>query len=405
MSVRQAHARRVRGSARLARTAALLAALALLSTQAPSGTSAAAHASEPFAQRLTLRLVDLPRGYRIDEQGCGGGTEGAPPRLAAIVIRYRPDVCSVQFQNAWYGAEASKRGQPPVVESVAVSFTSAAGARAAFAIAPELAAYALASPGRLRGLASAPADLGEERRAYATDTANVLGKLGYRGFALVWRSGRIVSLTFVAGLPRQRGLASLGALARRQQQRLAQPTQLAPADNDDTEVALDHPRLDLPVVWLGRSFSARGLPALRLFLAQGPYGPGESPGYRVSLDYVGLKRRSGGAQLGLWRPSVWQAHRQTPLGRLIWDSPCAQRTRLSLPAGFALIYGGYAETQGPCPSGLFDRYVAHVYLRGVVVTINQPICFRCAEPGQADDPYNSLAGMRALARGLVLRRR
>ena len=68
-----------------------------------------------------------------------------------------------------------------------------------------------------------------------------------------------------------------------------------------------------------------------------------------------------------------------------------------------MIYAGYAERQKRCGQRRRDVFLAHVYLPEVVVSVNVPHCFHCVRRDGRSDPYNSLAGMRAVVRGLRLR--
>jgi hypothetical protein len=80
---------------------------------------------------------------------------------------------------------------------------------------------------------------------------------------------------------------------------------------------------------------------------------------------------------------------------------------MRLPRGHAVIYSGYATRQDrPCPRRAFDRFLAHVHLDDVVVAVNMPYCLMCAARGAppSRDPYNSINGMEAVARGLIARR-
>jgi hypothetical protein len=196
------------------------------------------------------------------------------------------------------------------------------------------------------------------------------------------------------------------AFAQLQQRRIAGTSPAAPP-TDTIELQLDDPALKLPVYWLGRSFDPAGsLPELDLaeaiVLATGP-------GNSVKLDYGGV---SGGHTIGitfdLWEPDAWERFRRTRLGRLVWDSGCARKTTLQLPDGHADIFQGYGTRQTlepPCPSRPPDRVLAHVYLDGVVAAVDMPYCYVCAGPPVLRNPYETVAGMTAIAKGLRLRPR
>jgi hypothetical protein len=119
----------------------------------------------------------------------------------------------------------------------------------------------------------------------------------------------------------------------------------------------------------------------------------------------------------VWRPRAFARFRRTRLGRLVWHSPCARSTRLDSGAVHAVVYRGYGPPRGdpfpapgpirlapgiesgPCPKRRRDRVLAHVYLERAVVTVNVPICYFCIALAR-DNPYNSLAGMKAVIRAL-----
>lgn len=149
-----------------------------------------------------------------------------------------------------------------------------------------------------------------------------------------------------------------------------------------------------------------GLPRLTL---QEAVVLGTGPGNAVKLDYAGAaNNRFVGLTLDLWEPASWLRFRRTRLGRLVWDSPCARKTVVQLPDGHAEIYAGYGvprPVEPPCPVKPLDRVLAHVYLNGVVVAVNMPYCYACAAGPPVRSPFETVAGMTAIARGLELRRR
>ena len=158
--------------------------------------------------------------------------------------------------------------------------------------------------------------------------------------------------------------------------------------------------------WLGRGFDPPGpLPALTLRYAFASRGSG--PGNEVELEYDGASGTPIVVHIYLWRPAAWHGFLRTRLGRLVWDSPCARVTRVSLPDGRADVYEGYAAPAPlarPCPSRPPDAAVAHVSLPGVVAAVNMPLCYTCAAP-EPNNPYDTRAGLEAVVRGLRLRSR
>jgi hypothetical protein len=66
-----------------------------------------------------------------------------------------------------------------------------------------------------------------------------------------------------------------------------------------------------------------------------------------------------------------------------------------------VIYAGYADPPKRCRARAPDRYLAHVFLDGLVVSVNVPICFLCVDDDPDNpDPYDTLAGMRTVVKGL-----
>jgi hypothetical protein len=160
------------------------------------------------------------------------------------------------------------------------------------------------------------------------------------------------------------------------------------------------------VYWFGRSFDAPGpLPKLRLAAAT---VLGTGPGDAVKLDYGGTTHgRVVGVTLDLWEPAAWARFKRTRLGRLVWDSPCAHETTVRLASGHAEIFAGYGASRPlarPCPATPPDRVLAHVYLPGVVVAVDMPYCYACAQAPSVRDPFETVAGMTAVARSLERRR-
>ncbi len=206
---------------------------------------------------------------------------------------------------------------------------------------------------------------------------------------------------------------------------------------EDPEAPLDDPNLGVTVYWLGREFSpGGGLPPLALSRTLGVRPPGGGPGDRAMLEY---QPTAGGPTviLQLWRLEDWEQFLETSLGQLWWDSPCVQGKELQLDAGRAVIFMGYepehelplaepvpiepgeepspTPTRRPSPTPAviecpvaqdFDRFLAHVYLGDTVVAVNAPLCLSCVGRtigSDQPDPYDSLEGMDAIAKGLIPR--
>jgi hypothetical protein len=214
------------------------------------------------------------------------------------------------------------------------------------------------------------------------------------GAGVAWRDGRVLAVVYEEGLSREEGRDLVAVLARKQDERIHSPEPVAEAGRG-REVGLDDPSIAVPIYWLGPQFEPQGLPRLQLF--EGSHLAGEhGPGNEVKLDYSSEDYRVG-LHLDLWKPSTWEKFKTTRLGRMVWDSPCARRSHVRIDSGRATIYGGYGS--GGCPQSQPDHWLAHVYLGGVVVTVNMPYCYACGGR-PTGDPYNSRRGLEAVVRSL-----
>jgi hypothetical protein len=403
-------------SAQVASRGAVLALSSLIATTlavAGFGASvvtfgASARATDAAAS-LVLRLPDVGNGYRVDsDSGCGRlGVENAPPQVRHLILTYWPTGCEMLFNRWWLDRGGPTKGARQI-QSGAFVFPSVASATEAMRIAADFARYVLGDYGGFTPRAE-PFALGDETKLFAVG----------RDFTVAWRRGAVLALLHVDGrtpaLARQAALS----LARVQQSRIERPTPVPPGANDDREVALEDPRLGVPVYWLGRRFDpGPALPALRLENAEGNYGPEECLWKAASIDYAG---RRAGVVLELWKPKRWARFKRTKLCRAnSWNSPCARKRVVSLPRGRAELFAGYAPREGTpakpvpmspssrarvvasCPKRPRDDFVAHVYLPRVVVTINMPACRRCDTEGGR---YESFRALTAVVRGLRPRRR
>lgn len=368
-------------------------------------------ASEPSAStdpaELVLTVSDLPDGYQIgDDSGCGLlGVEGASTRQRDLALKYQPNSCSTVFERLYVGADSGTG--PRLVVSSAVVFPSSESAEQAMTIVDELIEYAVGEEqGSLLESAGSESPVGADTRVFSTNDATVAGKPRQPGAAVAWRSGTVVATLYVGG-PRGPAAESAAlALAEQQQQRIEAPVAVEPEQQDDRDVALDDPSLGIDVYWLGRSFDPSGdLPELTLYKGYGPIEPGGGPGYRAEVEYDIVEYGSG-VDLGIWERAAWERFIGTELGRLVWASPCAEKTRVDLADGRAEVYAGFGRRgpTDPCPEGPFDRFLAHAYLGNVVVSVNIPNCLSCApEPSGNANPYNSREGMLAVVRALGFR--
>src|SRR4051794_2502213 len=152
---------------------------------------AAAHSAEaPNPEPLTLRLVDLPKGWKVgDDTGCGPlGTEDATADVVDLVLRYHPSGCVREFNKLWGAAK------PFYVQSVALTFGDG-GADQALAAAPGLMRYF--------GLDGAPpspvaAGIGDRSQVYVQPKGYPPGPQPSPETAVVWRRGDVVAFV-VAG--------------------------------------------------------------------------------------------------------------------------------------------------------------------------------------------------------------
>ena len=354
-----------------------------------SATTATAAAD---VDTLPLRLSDLSPGYVVgDDSGCGlrFGDEGLADVLRELERDHDYAACGMDFERLW-----PRAGAPPLVQSEAYEFASVEGARAAFRARRALIAYVTGVRSRSLRRRPVSARFGDATAVYRTDDALVDGRAHRPGVIVLWRAGPVLALVLVAGRGDGHGEEAL-RLAGVQQARMAAPTPLAPSDNDDRQVPLEHPRLGLPVWWLGDEFAPPSpLPALVL---EGASALGDGPGWRATVDYAATG--GAGVTLGLWRPRAFARFQRTRFGRLIRGQRCARRTRIRLAGLRATIYGGYVDPPRRCDRRAPDRYLAVVVLDGAVITVNLPVCTLCG-PTEPGDPYNTEAGMRAVVEEL-----
>lgn len=304
--------------------------------------------SEPAA--MTLRLSDLPEGFRYGEdRGCGEveTTEGQEPELDEFLIQSRPRACLGAFAREWGGA-------PRVVQSALFLFDSGDQAQRAW----ELRKPLFESFGRIR--------ITKERGEGAFDSDG----LQQLGAGEAWRDDRLVVVVYEEGLAGEAGRRFAHVLAEKQRQRIESPSN--PEEEDDREIGLDDPAIAIPVYWLGREFDAYGLPTLELY--RGDHLRGSGPGNEVKIDYAG---DASSVTLDLWKPEAWERFERTRLGNL---ARCQARGRVRI-----------------C-RGRIGHWLAQVHYDDVVVAVNMPYCFTCRHP--AGDPFNSREAIEAVVRGL-----
>jgi hypothetical protein len=358
---------------------------------------------------MLLRLHDLPRGYignlvsaetgPLDQ--CDYLHPAEPqPTLAAFVDRYSPKGCFGIYARLY--RVPGSRPAPPVVGTGALDAGSVEAAEAGLSVAPELIGHITED---LVPEEVPPTEtIGDATRLLHWKKVPGLFRSGYSsGSFLAWRSGSVLATVFVDGFRLAADDRVAAELAHVQQSRIEHPTPYTAAERDDTEVPLENPALEVPVYWLGRHFApVHGLPSLRLLGAGSVTRP--SPGTpRVSLLYSDHRdlNHAETVYLNLWSPRQWK-QLERKRGKLPASLRCATATRLKLSRGHALIYRGFEGTGGPCPTRRKGSYTARVYLGRVVITAETgSICAVCF--GAGTGPYDSLAGMKALVKGLAPR--
>jgi hypothetical protein len=383
----------------LATAVALLAAVAAISIV--SGAGAEPRSPEDPAERLVLRLPDLPPGYfSYAPEGsdfeliCEPLDPSDPgPALATFVRRYSPQGCMGIYLRFY-----RVPGLAPSAELVgtgAVDVGSTAAAEAGLALAPEI--LSRLTEETLSEVATTAA-VGDATRLFHWPHApSFFYRTQRNGSFLVWRSGGVLAAVLASAGSLEASDRIAEGLARRQQAHIENPTPYTRAERNTSEVGLDDPALTLPVYWLGRSFNpGHGLPVARLESGGRAhyYGHGLS-GQKVELQY------SKELNLSSWTKAGWRRFLAAPEGREIFAQRCLRSTDVAVDGGRATIYTGHVEGFPPCAGDSPRRFFAVVHQAGIVVGVRISNCRDCPEP--ARESYNSLAGMKAAVRALQLR--
>jgi hypothetical protein len=375
-----------------------LAALGLTLTIAASAQSARPGASkhvvepEAMSMNLTLRLVDLAPGYVVTsdyEVGSDGACYRSVDHTRGTPEAEHPHVeCKIAFGDNWRPPGTSR---PRTVESATLRFDDVAGATAGFGARRDFA-YNLFEESGVRSTERIPASgLGDDARVWSWATGTIV----------VWRSGHVVS--FIRTIGDSQGAIEQAALdlAPRQQVRIAQPAPLLPSDNDDSEVALNSPRLEVDIRWLGRHFKpGGGLPALDIFDSSWLYSRDEGPDWSANVLYVG---KGGVTSLSLWKPRAWRHYKRGAIGRRVFGSSCTKPKRVKLARGRAILRSTKDRRRKPCSRSSGNHFFATVHFKDLVATINTPDCVFCVRGGDYG-AFNSADAMRALVRGLQTRK-
>jgi hypothetical protein len=335
----------------------------------------AAGAVKPAQIGMLVRFNELPGGYVIGDEGVGCGIidpEGTEPPLSEFLARNLPRVCEATYERRF--VVAGKDPDPPRVDSAVVDLRTAAAARAAEKLLPELVA-------RLTGNgiskeAKTTVAIGADTRLFH-GSAPIVGH-GRRASLLAWRQGRLLGITLVAGESTAANDREADRLARVQRAHMKRPTPYPAKERDDLLVPLENPAIKLPIFWLGRSFDpGDGGDPLPLTQAYGPLVEGEAPeGTKLELWY-----EQGAFHLGTWTPESWSTYTAGKLGHVLLAWDCTKKTSLAVPEGRATIYSGYDKNYGACPSRPPNVFAAVVERGGVVLGMGLPACYTCLGAG------------------------
>jgi hypothetical protein len=373
-------------------------ALALLSACARDG---GAEFERQEARSLVLAPSDFGRGYTYGDDGfCGRfAPEGASKVFTDFVADADPLGCVADINYIWGGARTTV--VPRSVDSAAVVLDDDGDARRGLELRTELIRFLTGESARgfevLR-------DFGHDAMRFRNGGFDVPP-----GAGVIWRNGNMIAVVFAGGLGLTHESApdAALALARKQQRRIEDPKPPPRESVADEELPLEDPTLDARVYWLGRDFDPGGnLPSLTFSTAHTYGGSGGEPSFTAEIDYA-TDAPSSTVKLMVFRPDSFEKFERTIIGRFVRDSPCVKATKVRLRGGRATVWGGFAKpARRPCPAKPYDRYFAHVFLRGAVVTVNHPLCYYpCrANPQGTADPYNTPRGLIAVARGLRPRR-
>jgi len=362
----------------------LLAAPVAEAASGPSGKLAAG------AEETVLRLHDLPPGYAIEgDSGCEAfEPTGLLESLDRWIVENRPEGCKFEYERRF---RVPGYGPAPLrVVAESIGTPSARAAAKGIGVVSRLIHKFVKV--RLRkavsiGPGGATATLYRYRQRFVEDPETTT--------LILWQHGNTIAALTVGGMTPQNDDRAALHYARIQQGRLEAPSPYTEAERDDTEVELDDPSLKVPVYWVGRVFHpGRGWPTEELRIAKAGEDSG-LPGVELILRYDGF-------DLETWTRQSWTRFRDSFRGSLS-RRRCARTTAFEWEGGHALISAGYARRRFPdgCPSFPPTRYRALAHIGGVVIGVNQTTC-RCLSPGSGLND-SSLAGMKAILRGLTLR--
>lgn len=370
-------------------------------------------ADESAALARLLRFKDLPLGYRLLNFGpspeypaqsltCRAIDPANPqPSLAAFLRHYSPLGCYAIYYRSFHVPGAKPAAL--AVGSGAMVVGSIEGAEAGLAAAPELLSHLIGD--ELPEEVGSAATVGDASRLFHWQHPGLF-KSSERPSAsfLAWRSGAVVAAVFATDGTVDANDRAVLELAQLQQRRIEAPVRTKGAEFDSSEVALEDPALDIPVFWLGRRFApGHRLQQLRLYDSAST-SAAKSLAPRVSLSYIDHPRlrHAETIYLNFWSRKQWkrlEAKRRKPPA--VPSCPTAKPLRVA--RWHLVIYEGFEAGYGGCGDRTRrDAYTARIYLNGVVATAETSMtCAVCASAGNG--PYDSRAGMEAIARGLQRR--
>jgi hypothetical protein len=389
----------------MARALGLALALGLFATPSAHALTEPSSALVAGGEETVLRLHDLPPGYVFGNDSPCRPLEPLPARISTNrrerryskwIVEHRPVVCNEEFEHVF--KVPGLVPAPPQVVATTINTPSEEASASGFELFTALSEFEEDG-----GTVPIPPS-GIPARLTRSEDAMDESRTDQPGSFLEWRHGTLIAMVGAAGLDSRRNDQAALHFAQIQQQRMEAPTPYTEAERDDTEVQLDDPGLKLSVHWAGSSFvPGRGLPAADLLNAF-PTGRGVAPWYRFRRGPPGAKLRLlyDGFDLDAWTRQSWKRSQRSVFRRLNRRGRCARTTEVALERGRAVVYAGYGGPRpGACPQRPPDRHWAIAHIGDVVIGVNLAICPLCQD--WREGPYNSLRGVKAIIRALVVR--